>query len=101
MCKEGARGLCQEWSRSSADNTSGDSSIRLRRLRKHTVLYLIAIPILLLMVLPYFYMLMQSLAPWDQVDKVLFPRAFTLRSYEWIWTGGGFVPQPWAAGLVQ
>jgi len=34
------------------------SSIRLRRLRKHTVLYLIAIPILLLMVLPYFYMLM-------------------------------------------
>src|SRR5689334_12493229 len=43
-------------------------TFRLRRLGKHTILYLIAIPILLLMILPYLYMLMQSLAPWDQVD---------------------------------
>lgn len=65
-------------------------------------LYLIAIPVLLLMVLPYFYLFVQSLAPWDQVDSVFVPSSFTWRSYEWIWTGGGYgLPQPWLQALFN
>jgi multiple sugar transport system permease protein len=64
-------------------------------------LYWIAVPIFLLMVLPYAYLLLQSFAPWDQVDKAFFPSAFTLRSYEWIFTGGGYEPQPWLNALFN
>jgi ABC-type sugar transport system, permease component len=58
-------------------------------------LYLIAIPILLIMVVPYLYLLLQSLAPWDQVDKSFLPSTLTIKSYQWLWTGGGYAALPW------
>ncbi|MBE3559720.1 MAG: carbohydrate ABC transporter permease [Ktedonobacteraceae bacterium] len=67
----------------------------IRPARKGYWLYLIAVPILTVMILPYAYLLLQSLAPWDQVNRVFVPESLTLRSYEWIWTGGGFAAQPW------
>jgi multiple sugar transport system permease protein len=71
------------------------SSLWRRRLTRNTILYVIAIPVLAIMVLPYFYLFVQSLAPWDQIDKTLIPSSLTFRSYQWVWTGGGFLAEPW------
>jgi len=77
-------------------------SLRRRRLFRHVWLYLIAIPVLVLMVLPYFYLFVQSLTPWDEVNSVFVPSSLTWRSYEWIWTGGGYgLPQPWIQALLN
>ncbi|HLZ61084.1 MAG TPA: carbohydrate ABC transporter permease [Ktedonosporobacter sp.] len=77
-------------------------SIRERRFFRRYWLYIIAIPILALMVLPYFYLFVQSFAPWDQVNTAFIPTTFTLRSYEWIWTGGGYgLPQPWVQAFLN
>nr|WP_201361288.1 carbohydrate ABC transporter permease [Dictyobacter formicarum] len=64
-------------------------------------LYLIAIPVALIMMIPYLYLLLQSLAPWDQVDKNFFPASLTLKSYQWLWTGGGYGAQPWLSALFN
>ncbi|GCE22266.1 carbohydrate ABC transporter permease [Dictyobacter kobayashii] len=53
------------------------------------------------MVIPYLYLLLQSLAPWDQVDKTFFPTGLTLKSYQWLWTGGGYEAQPWLSALFN
>lgn len=37
---------------------------------------------------PYIYLILHSLAPWDQVNRVLIPSSFTLRSYIWLLGGG-------------
>jgi multiple sugar transport system permease protein len=63
---------------------------------KTALLYVLAFAILILMVFPYFYMVLSSLAPWDQVDRKWIPSKLTLRSYEWLFTGGdGVLPRPW------
>lgn len=63
---------------------------------KYTALYVIAIVILLIMIFPYIYMVLGSLAPWDQVDRRLVPTELSLRSYEWLFFGGdGVIPKPW------
>lgn len=75
---------------------------RRRWLKKHVGIYILAVPILAVMVLPYFYLLVQSFAPWDQVDKQFIPSALSLRSYAWIWTGGGFgLPEPWVQAFLN
>lgn len=61
-----------------------------------TLLYIIAILILLVMIYPYIYMILSSIAPWDQVDKRTFPTEFTLRSYKWIIFGeSDIATKPW------
>ncbi|MBO0959905.1 carbohydrate ABC transporter permease [Neobacillus sp. MM2021_6] len=63
---------------------------------KTTLLYILAILILLVMVYPYAYMIISSLAPWDQVDKGFIPNKLTLRSYEWMFLGSDEVAtKPW------
>jgi multiple sugar transport system permease protein len=63
---------------------------------KKKVLFITMATILLLFcIFPYLYMVLQSLAPWDQVDKSLFPSALTLRSYVFLKTGGGQISMPW------
>jgi multiple sugar transport system permease protein len=58
--------------------------------------YLIATVLLLLMVFPYIYMILSSFAVWDQVDQKLIPTHYTLRSYQWLFSGGqGMAPRPW------
>lgn len=73
---------------------------RLRGQAKTWMLYSVATPILFLMVVPYLYMLAQSLAPWTEVNRVFVPSSFTLRSYKWLLTGGAFaIAQPWLRAL--
>ncbi|REJ17670.1 MAG: sugar ABC transporter permease [Caldibacillus debilis] len=63
---------------------------------KTFLLYVLAFAILIIMVFPYVYMVLGSLAPWDEVDKKIIPSRLTLRSYEWLFGGGDTVlPRPW------
>ena len=51
---------------------------------------------MIVMVAPYIYMVLGSFAVWDQVDRKIIPTEFTLRSYEWLFTGGeGVEARPW------
>jgi len=60
------------------------------------LLYVLAFAVLFVMVFPYLYMVLGSLAPWDEVDRKLVPSSLTLRSYEWLFRGGeDVVPRPW------
>lgn len=60
------------------------------------LLYVLAFAVLFVMVFPYLYMVLGSLAPWDEVDRKLIPSSLTLRSYEWLFQGGeDVVPRPW------
>ena len=55
-----------------------------------TVLIMAATLILLAISLfPFYYMVVQSLQPWDMVDKTLAPTSLTLRSYEYLIGKGG------------
>jgi multiple sugar transport system permease protein len=80
---------------------NGRRTGRVRHRSKGYWLYWIAVPVFLIMVLPYAYLLLQSLAPWDQVNVLFFPTSLTWRSYQWILTGGGFAPQPWLSALFN
>lgn len=85
----------------SSDERRGRSSpvgrrFRLRRKLRVGALYVLATLILVVMVLPYLYMLAQSLAPWREVDRVFIPSPFTVRSYQWLLGGGEFaLAKPW------
>jgi multiple sugar transport system permease protein len=58
--------------------------------------YLIAVVLLLIMIFPYIYMVLNSFADWDQVDKKLIPTEYSLKSYQWLLGGGeAVIPRPW------
>ncbi|MHB0858133.1 MAG: carbohydrate ABC transporter permease [Anaerolineae bacterium] len=66
------------------------------------LLYVVAVVMFLVLAVPYVYMLLQSLAPWDEVENVFVPSALNFRSYEWLYTGGDFgIPRPWLRGLLN
>lgn len=53
-------------------------------------------------VFPYLYMVLQSLAPWDEVERVIWPSRLTLRSYVWLFTGGETgLARPWLRALFN
>ncbi|HET7627313.1 MAG TPA: carbohydrate ABC transporter permease [Bacillales bacterium] len=69
---------------------------------KLSLLYLLAIAVFLVMIFPYVYMVLQSLAPWEQVDRKFIPTDLTLRSYRWLFFGGeGVVPRPWLRAFLN
>ncbi|MBC7222058.1 carbohydrate ABC transporter permease [Candidatus Bipolaricaulota bacterium] len=69
---------------------------RRRRSVRIATLYFVATCVLLIMISPYLYMLLQSLAPWREVDRVFFPSSFGFHSYRWLLAGGAAaLPRPW------
>lgn len=68
-----------------------------------TVLIMAATLILLAISLfPFYYMVVQSLQPWDMVDKTLAPTSLTLRSYEYlIGKGGATNSMMWVRALLN
>lgn len=57
-----------------------------------TSLFIVSLLVLILLVIslfPFYYMVVQSVTPWDSVDKQLFPTEFTFRSYEHLLNQGG------------
>lgn len=85
----------------SATNTRPKITSKTTHHTRGNWLYIIAIPVLLIMILPYVYLLLQSFAPWDQVNKTFIPSALTLRSYEWIFNGGGYASLPLLNALLN
>lgn len=64
--------------------------------RRTVALYTVATIGALISIFPYLYMVMQSLAPWNEVDRRVFPTTFTLRSYQFLLTGGeAGLARPW------
>ncbi|MGQ9700192.1 MAG: carbohydrate ABC transporter permease [Candidatus Bipolaricaulaceae bacterium] len=67
---------------------------------KLLALYTTATLVLTVMILPYLYMLVQSLAPWSEVDRVFVPSSLGLHSYTWLLAGGAAsFPRPWLRAL--
>ncbi|HEY8346696.1 MAG TPA: carbohydrate ABC transporter permease [Symbiobacteriaceae bacterium] len=63
---------------------------------KLAALYTVAILGASFSIFPYLYMVLQSLAPWNEVDRRVIPTTLTLRSYEFLLTGGETgLPRPW------
>ena len=62
----------------------------------------ITLTLLAISLFPYYYMVLQSFTAWDQVDKVMVPHGFTLRSYEYlIGKGGATNSMMWVRALVN
>ncbi|KJB88464.1 sugar ABC transporter permease [Paenibacillus sp. E194] len=67
-----------------------------------TVRYIVATLLLLVMVYPYLYMVLNSFADWSQVDRKLIPGSFSLKSYEWLFTGGeSGIARPWLNAFLN
>lgn len=61
-----------------------------------SIRYILAILLLIISIFPYIYMILHSLAQWDQVDRNIIPTSYTLRSYKWLILGGENIePMPW------
>lgn len=52
-------------------------------------IYLPVVILLFISLFPFFYMVIQSLAPWEVVDRTLWPEQFTFRSYDYLVGRGG------------
>ena len=74
-----------------------------KKLNIKTILVIVATIIILgISLFPYFYMIIQSLAPWEQTDKVMIPSSFTLKSYEYLLGGsGGASASMWIKALLN
>ncbi|MGG4395088.1 carbohydrate ABC transporter permease [Paenibacillus thiaminolyticus] len=67
-----------------------------------TIRYILATLLLLVMVYPYLYMVLNSFADWSQVDRKLIPASYSLKSYEWLFTGGETgIARPWLNAFVN
>lgn len=70
--------------------------------RSAVILYVLAIVLLIIAVFPYVYMILHSLAEWNQVDRKIIPTSYTLRSYKWLILGGEtVVPMPWLRAFIN
>ena len=64
--------------------------------------YAVAIILLLIMVYPYLYMVLNSFADWAQIDKQLLPTKFTVQSYQWLFSGGETgITRPWLHAFMN
>lgn len=67
---------------------------------RRTLIALVLIVGVGLAVFPFLYLVLQSLAPWDQVDRRVFPTSLTLRSYRWLLFDAG-ARDPWVRALFN
>ena len=69
---------------------------------KTYVITAVTLTLLAISLFPYYYMVLQSFTSWDQVDKVMVPHGFTLRSYEYlIGKGGATKSMMWVRALIN
>lgn len=69
---------------------------------KTTIIIIITMLLLAISLFPYYYMLVQSFTGWEMVDKVMIPKGFTLRSYEYLFGKGGASNQMmWVKALLN
>ncbi|WP_353949394.1 carbohydrate ABC transporter permease [Sporolactobacillus sp. Y61] len=64
--------------------------------------YIVTTLVMLVMIYPFVYLVLNSFAKWDQVDKKLFPTAFTLRSWDWLLhPSATSAPAPWIHSFIN
>ena len=69
---------------------------------KTYIITAVTLTLLAISLVPYYYMVLQSFTSWDQVDKVMVPHGFTLRSYEYlIGKGGATNSMMWVRALIN
>lgn len=69
---------------------------------KVAINYTITIIFLLIMIFPFIYLILNSFASWDQVDKKLIPTSYSLRSWQWLFSNNVTVaPAPWIAAFFH
>ncbi|WP_270815718.1 carbohydrate ABC transporter permease [Hungatella effluvii] len=69
---------------------------------KTYIITAVTLTLLAISLFPYYYMVLQSFTSWDQVDKVMVPHGFTLRSYEYlIGKGGTTNSMMWVRALIN
>ncbi|MBC1472730.1 carbohydrate ABC transporter permease [Listeria seeligeri] len=66
------------------------------------VRYILTTLLMLIMIYPFIYLVLNSFAAWDQVDKKLIPTEFTMRSWDWLF-GNSVVaaPAPWIHAFIN
>lgn len=63
---------------------------------------IIIIFLLMISLFPFYYMVVQSIMPWDRIDKEVIPVGFTLRSYQYLMgTGGAGKSLIWIRALMN
>jgi multiple sugar transport system permease protein len=74
-----------------------------RRAKTSTVVIIIITMLILLITLfPYYYMFIQSLVPWDRVDKTVIPTDVSFKSYKYLFNrGGASNPSMWIKALIN
>lgn len=61
-----------------------------------SIRYTLATLMMLVMIYPFIYLVLNSFASWDQVDKKLFPTKYSLRSWDWLLhPSTTSAPAPW------
>ncbi|OUN83094.1 MULTISPECIES: carbohydrate ABC transporter permease [Eubacteriales] len=69
---------------------------------KTVLIMAVTLILLAISLFPFYYMVVQSLQPWDMVDKTLVPTDLTLRSYEYlIGKGGATNSMMWIRALLN
>ena len=69
---------------------------------KTYIITAVTLTLLAISLFPYYYMVLQSVTSWDQVDKVMVPHGFTLRSDEYlIGKGGATNSMMWVRALIN
>ncbi|PZG35695.1 sugar ABC transporter permease [Listeria ivanovii] len=66
------------------------------------VRYILTTLLMLVMIYPFIYLVLNSFAAWNQVDKKLIPTEFTMRSWDWLF-GNSVVaaPAPWIHAFIN
>ncbi|MDR0300644.1 MAG: carbohydrate ABC transporter permease [Streptococcaceae bacterium] len=73
-----------------------------KRKSEITALYIITIVVMLLMIFPFIYLVIQSFAPWNEVDKQIIPSSFTLRSWQFLFGNGNTTADvPWIGAMLH
>ena len=66
------------------------------------VLCIIAVFLMLLWLFPYYYLVLQSIVPWTEVDKRVLTTEFSLDSYRYLFGGNGAAdPFQWVRALLN
>lgn len=67
-----------------------------------TVRYTLTTLILLIMIYPFIYLVLNSFAAWDQVDRKIIPTEFTTRSWSWLFGNATVAaPAPWIHAFIN
>lgn len=64
--------------------------------------YILTFIVMIIMIFPFLYLVLNSFASWDQVDKKLIPTHYSLRSWYWLLhPSTTSAPEPWIHSFIN